>query len=227
MSRTYTYDSKGNRTTGQDETSRSLGTTTFDTTYQLFPESYQNAAGETVSTAWDKACGVPTQITDANGQVTTSQYDSLCRLTRTDLPPAVGGFEIRSYLDLGDPDLQRTRVETPPATGSSGNDWAETYFDGFGRTYRTEKRGPSASQTIFTESDLQRAGRGPPSTQPYYENGASPVTDGIPVRRPRSSHPSRASRRPLRCRRRMAFGRVRSRTRTANRPSVAWTRMAG
>jgi hypothetical protein len=38
-------------------------------------------------------------------------------------------------------------VVTPAADGS-GNQWARTYFDGLGRTWRTERKGPALGQDI-------------------------------------------------------------------------------
>ncbi len=170
VSRTIGYDSWGNPTSVTDETNRTV-TTTFDGTHHLFAVKVENGASETVTTTWDQACGLPTQVTDANSKSTTMQYDTLCRRTRTDLPPSVGGYEIASYLNLGDSTLQRTRVETPPATGVTGNNWTEAYFDGLGRTYLTKKRGPTTSQTIVTERTYNSRGAVATSTAPYYEGG--------------------------------------------------------
>jgi RHS repeat-associated protein len=170
--RTIAYDSFGNVTQTTDETNRTV-TTTWDGTNHLFPVSVSNAAAETVSTVWDPACGVATQVTDPNGQVRTSEYaDPFCRPTRTDYP--LGGFEIRSYLNLGDANQQHTRVETTPATGATGNDWAESYFDGLGRTYKTKKRGPSTSQAILSVRSYNLRGGAASASEPYYENATPP-----------------------------------------------------
>jgi RHS repeat-associated protein len=173
-SRTFGYDTYGNLTSETDETART-STTTFDGTNHLFPISLQNPAGETATSTWDATCGVLTLTTDPNGQNTGFQYDSLCRITRTDAPLA--GFELRSYVGLGNPNLQNTRVETNPPTGATANLFAEEYYDGLGRVYRTRRRGPSASQTIATDQTYNARGETETSTAPFYENEAPQVTE--------------------------------------------------
>jgi YD repeat-containing protein len=78
--------------------------------------------------------------TDLNDQETTTHYDAFCRVERIDEP--AGGFAEYSYLDFGNPTLQRTRVETNTPPGASGAKWTESYLDGLGRPYRTVSSGP-------------------------------------------------------------------------------------
>ncbi len=176
VSRKMVYDAWGNVTSASDEsstapTNRTI-TTSYDDTYHLFPVTVSNSADESVSTVWDQACGVPTQVTDANGQITTLQYDTLCRSTRTDIP--LGGYVLRSYPDLGNPSFQRARVETPAPTGSTGNDWSEDLFDGLGRVYRSGKRGPSGAQSILVDRTYNPRGAVDTITAPFYESDTPP-----------------------------------------------------
>ena len=140
------YDAVGNLKSVTDETNRTV-TTTYDSVDNLFVEKVTNPAGEVEMKVnrLDRLCGAPQEVEDANGQKTETQYDALCRPTRTNLPG--DGFVERKYLDLGDPGQQRTRVETLAATGVSGVDWSETSFDGLGRAYETRRRGPSPKGT--------------------------------------------------------------------------------
>jgi RHS repeat-associated protein len=137
----------------------------------LHPASVTDAAGNLTTTTGHALCSSPTAAVDPNQQQTTTTYDALCRPVRTAGP--LGGFEERSYLNLGDPGAQHTRVESP---GTSGNDFSEQYFDGLGRVYRTRKRGPSAGETIVTERAYDARGNFATMTAPFYENGAPDVT---------------------------------------------------
>ncbi len=168
----YSYDAWGNVVSVSDPTNRTV-TSTFDTARHLFPTSTTNAANETTTAVWDPICGVPTQQTNVNGQVATMQYDALCRPTRTDAP--LGGYTIYSYLNLGDPNNQRVRVEAPSAVPGDSNDYAMQYFDGFGRGYKTVKKGPSAGQDIHVDTAYNVRGGVSSQTAPYY-SGATPQT---------------------------------------------------
>jgi hypothetical protein len=108
--RNFGYDSYGNLTSVTDEENRPPTTTTYDPARHIFPETVTNGANEAETTLWDPICGIPSQRTDANNQVTTTQADDLCRLTRTD-HLSTGGFEIRSYVSIGNPNTQHARVE--------------------------------------------------------------------------------------------------------------------
>jgi len=176
VTRSYAYNAQGAPTSVTDETNRQV-TTTYDATDNLFPEVTKNPANEPetkVTTYWDHACATVQTTSDPNNQSTTTTYDALCRPQHTDLP--LGGYVERSYLDLGDPNSQRTRVEATAATGVSGPDWSETYFDGLGRTYRSLKRGPSASQDIVVEQTYNDRGGLESSTEPFYQSESPRTT---------------------------------------------------
>ena len=146
---------------------------TYDPTWGLFPISTKNLVG-TVHTSWDFGCGAVESVTDLNDQTTTTDYDALCRVARTDEPAS--GFVERQYLDFGKHDLQRTRVETNPPPGVSDVAWTESYLDGFGRTYKTVTRGPTTSKDIVVDQVFNPRGGVQTATQPYYEDEASLVT---------------------------------------------------
>lgn len=136
----------------------------------LHPRVVTNPDGA-VTTTWHSLCDSPSQVTDPNGTITTG-YDELCRPKRTEGPVA-GAFAERFYNALGDPALQHVRTETPGSSGT-GTDYAEEYFDGLGRTYRSQRRGPSA-QDIVTERSYNARGSVSSVTAPFYE-GATPET---------------------------------------------------
>jgi RHS repeat-associated protein len=161
------YDAFGNVVATLDATGRAI-TTTFDTTYHVFPMTVANGAGESESTAWDASCGSPVQTTDSAGQVTSSQLDTLCRQIRKDGP--LGSYEIRRYLSYGDPNNQRLVVSGPSATpdDGSGDDFAAQYLDGLGRAYRVVKKGPSPTHDIVVDTAYDARGQVASRSAPYY-----------------------------------------------------------
>lgn len=169
------YDAWGNVVTSTDPTGKTM-TMAYDTTVRLYPISTTNGAGETTAATWDYVCGVPATTTDLNGLVTTFATDALCRPTTTTLPSPHGVVSTTIYSALGNPATQKTRVETPGPDGSPS--WTESFFDGFGRTYKTRTRGPSAAESIVTETDFDARGHVWGQKSPYYENapGTAAVT---------------------------------------------------
>ncbi len=147
LSECFEYDTYGNLTKVVN-TKGGKTTIAYDTAYALFPESTKNALGHTFSSSWDPVCEGPLSTTDANGQITTTTYDALCRHARTDGP--LGGFVQTTYARFGKPKAQHTRVETPSANGT-GTQWSRHYFDGLGRPYRSKRRGPRGGQRILSD----------------------------------------------------------------------------
>lgn len=164
------YDGFGNVTAAIDPLGRRTETD-YDTTYNLFPIAIRNPlyfGGDTrqmTATTWDEGCGLPLTITDLNGQVTTHLYDALCRGIQTDTP--AGNFSITSYPNLGDPLTQYMQRETPPADGS-GNIWARSYLDGWGREVQSLAKGPALGQEIAVDSAYNQRGAMASVTRPYY-----------------------------------------------------------
>ena len=167
VQRTMSYGTAGNLTYVKSE----LGaeTTITYTGDGLHPETVTGPEGS-VTTLWHPLCGVPTQVTDPNGSASTT-YDELCRPVRTEGP--LDAFTQRLYLNLGNPDTQHVRVESP---GSDGNDYAEQYFDGLGRTYRTSRRGPASKGDIVTERTFNARGGVVSETAPFYKVDPADVT---------------------------------------------------
>lgn len=135
------YDEYGNSTATIDPFGV-RSSTSFDSTFHLFPVSSTSAQGtaiaQTAMSDWDPVCGMITKATDVNGGITTSHYDSLCRLVRTDKPG--GEFKVISHVNLGKAATQYVQVESNPAVGDK-NIWSRIYFDGMGRTWHSETLG--------------------------------------------------------------------------------------
>lgn len=166
VTRTNTYDAWGNRTTSTDA-SGAVSTTTFDTTHHLFAVQTTHPAGEVTSQSWDAACAAVTQVTDANGQSTTHEYDAFCRPVRSDGP--LGTFKLQAFLDWGSPTAQRIRTELPSPTpgDGTGNAFATVYLDGWGRAWRNERKAAQAGHTYVTDRGFDARGNLAWTTQPY------------------------------------------------------------
>ncbi len=166
------YDGSGNLKVSIDPLGRRTEID-YETGFNLYPIAQRNPlffapsndSRHQTSTQWDTVCGVPTVVTDLNGNDTTTQYDALCRPIRTDLPD--GGFTITSYNGIGDPTAQYVETQTPPADGS-GNVWARVYMDGFGRPYRSIAKGPAVGQDITADTAYDDRGNVASQTAPYY-----------------------------------------------------------
>ncbi len=112
---TFSYDSHGNEISRVDAMGNS-SSTTYDSTYHVFPVSRTNTLQQTESMAFDAVCGVPTTITDVNGQQTVNTYDALCRHTREDRP--LGGYTTWAYENFGNINAQRIAKLQTSANGS-------------------------------------------------------------------------------------------------------------
>jgi len=166
---TAQYDSYGNVTARTDPLGN-VTTLIYDATYHLFVTEardplYPSDPRHKTTAVWNFVCAAPTETRDLNNLATTYQYDQLCRPTRADTPG--GGFAIASYNNLGSPTAQYIRTETP-AADASGNLWAESYLDGFGRGYRGRAKGPSPSQAIEALAAYNARGAVASATAPYY-----------------------------------------------------------
>jgi RHS repeat-associated protein len=167
------YDSRGNVISVMDATNRQTQIA-YDPAYQIYPQTVTNPAGEAETTLWDPVCGLPSQHTDANAQVTAFQSDALCRRTRADMP--LSGFEATFYRDFGDPSRQRVVVERPPAVSGGSNQWTAQHFDGLGRGFYALAKGPSQSQSILSVRTFNARGQIASQTAPYYAGGAPYAT---------------------------------------------------
>jgi RHS repeat-associated protein len=158
--KTATIDPMGNR-----------NETAYDTVFHIYPIRHTNAVSHvTQVTSFDYLCGKPIRELDVNGNETVHSYDALCRLRRSDLPG--GGFKTLEYSLGTTADTRYTREAGPGANG--GDLWSYSYFDGLGRTVKTKRRGPSASQDILTTTTYDARGRVSRVVAPYYAGGPVP-----------------------------------------------------
>ena len=183
------YDNYGNVSVSIDP----LGLQTsyvYDGTYHLFPVSTTVGVGtplarvvsQVVSGNFDTACLVGLKVQDLNNQVTTTTLDALCRPKNVAYPLS-GAYQAYSYCgatDLGgaanpcgDPNQQHTYVESPSADGVTAQ-WSRGYFDGVGRPWRSESKGPS-SNSIFADTTYDARGNVAEKGVPYYTGSSAGV----------------------------------------------------
>jgi RHS repeat-associated protein len=140
-SMTKIFDAYGNAASSLD----AVGNRTdqiYDATYNLYPvetrlPKYFASAPDTrfkTTATWDMACQLPLTGTDINGQITTNQYDALCRLTRQDRP---SGDYIRAQYSSASP--FPISMFRSPGGGQTAERNQYDRFDGFGRIYETRK----------------------------------------------------------------------------------------
>lgn len=161
---TFAYDAYGNRTSEIDPNGK-LTSFVFDTVYKLRPVTRTNPLNQSVTTAWDHRCGMPSSTTDLNSLVTTYGYDSLCRPASVTEPS--GRWKAFSYVDLGAPPTQHI-WERGPAKDGVTESFIRTYLDGFGRAYVAESNGKDATQSIHSKRVIyHRRGSVAAAFQPY------------------------------------------------------------
>ncbi|OLR91813.1 RHS repeat-associated core domain-containing protein [Actinokineospora bangkokensis] len=139
----------------------------YDPAHHQYQVAETNALSQQVTAEWDAVCGLPTRVTDVNGQATTMTYDALCRLARKDSPG--GEFEAHSWVDVGNPASQHERVEEPAADGTGTPRWTKRYLDGLQRPWRTVEKGPDAATgDIHEDTTYNPRGQIAATTAKYY-----------------------------------------------------------
>ena len=123
---TSSYDSYGNAISVTDGNNATT-TTSYDSTYHIYPVSKTNALGHVNSTQWNYRLGVPSTTTDENNQTTSYQYDALGRVTSITLPGL--GTMTSQYVSLGNPSLQHVRETRADGVVT------QTYLDGLSRQW--------------------------------------------------------------------------------------------
>ncbi|MBI3621119.1 MAG: RHS repeat protein [Nitrospirae bacterium] len=182
LATTMTYDGYGNLLSTTDP--RGATSAICYDAGAIFPQKATNALGHIARTdyygvSWNPACGTaPTpytgsglwgqvkSVTDANGQRSTTTYDTFGRPSQTTSPE--GLITTTTYLNLGNPQLQRTRTVT--VDGSADGLWSERYFDGMGRTYKSLAKGPNGTP-VRQDTTYNTRGLVEKQSAPYFDPG--------------------------------------------------------
>jgi RHS repeat-associated protein len=144
----YQHDVYGNVIRETDALGRQTNRS-YDAIFNLFEVTTTNALGQRTSRVWDPTCAGPTSTTDPNGQLTTTQYDALCRPIRENRPD--GSYSRIAYESFGMPTSQAVSVAI--SDGTADDLWSRAMFDGLGRVYRTVTEGDRIE-------DIEYEGRG-------------------------------------------------------------------
>ncbi len=113
------------------------------------------------TTVYDFYTGLVLSTTDANGQTSSVEYnDILLRPTKV-IPPSGGAQTITEYGDIPGNLFVRSKTQI------DATNWSEStaYFDGLGRTFKTQKK--DSQGDVFTETIYDNLGRVKQVTNPF------------------------------------------------------------
>ncbi len=168
------YDGSGNPACRRDAAGN-ITTFSYDTPSNTFPISMTTPLGKRTSTQYYGVNGVATDtglygqvksFTDTNGTMTVKVYDSFGRQTKVTNPDNT--WTSWSYNQFGTVGSQN--VLTTLSTGA----WSTSYFDGFGRTFRTATQGPE-SKSITIDTLYDSRGLVKSKSLPYISGQESPT----------------------------------------------------
>jgi len=142
----YIYDSFGNvrKTTNA---SRHTVETTYESTFNTFPETITNELGHQIKYEYNAKLGAITKITDVNNQATETVYDSLARIMQQ---KNTQGEVMTNY---SYPDFN-TKITTQLNLSKT------EYADGLGRLYQTISDGENDGQPAKISSEVYFDERG-------------------------------------------------------------------
>ncbi|MFF3981181.1 RHS repeat-associated core domain-containing protein [Streptomyces sp. NPDC001828] len=137
-----------------------------------------NALGHTVTALFEPLRGQPTQVTDANGKITTNAYDALGRISKVWIPT-------RSAATYSTPNYAFTyqvRNDAPTLvtrtslTHDNQLDTSYTFYDGLLRARETQSESPDRSGRLISETFYNTRGETNRTSGTYYATGkAGPV----------------------------------------------------
>ncbi len=146
-SATNTFDAYGNLLTTTDALGRTI-TTSYDTTYNIFPTSVTNALAQTTTNTYDFRLARLSATTDPNGAKTSNAYDVFGRTTDIWLPNEQNYAATVHYdYTLGNPRSQ-VHVQVRKDLGganAAAYQHAWWFYDGLGRVIQRQTQGLSNS----------------------------------------------------------------------------------
>lgn len=175
-----TYDTYGLVT--QEKDPRDKVTTYAYDALKLYPATATNPLAQTTGRLYDYSSGKVSQLTDPNGRVFQTIYDSLDRIKEekqpdSAIPSTLVTKTLYAYTDTGFP----KRVQKMEYLNSAVSFDTYLYMDGFGR--KVEERIEAEDANIFAVKDLQYDERGLLKTEslPYFSSGASFTATSSPA----------------------------------------------
>ncbi|MBO0608381.1 polymorphic toxin-type HINT domain-containing protein [Myceligenerans salitolerans] len=142
------------------------------------PDGTGPLTAHTATTTLSTYRGVPTKVTDANGRVTTAEYDRAGRLTRVWLPDRQGkSASLRYEYTISSSGINAITTRTLRADGATYQK-ATSLFDGLGRDIQTQTESVDAADPgrVITDIQYDEAGRVYQVQGPWFEPDTSPGT---------------------------------------------------
>jgi RHS repeat-associated protein len=165
------FDAYGNKIESIDAKGH-VTATEYDPTHHAFPvkvtlpvpdpgHTHGSNSAFTTLIAYDPPSGLVLSSTDVNNQLTTMEYnDPLLRLTK------VTANEHQTLIEYGDGTTEATRwIKTRKQFDDTRWSEGRSFYDGLGRTYKSEDISPQGS--TFTQTEYDEMGRVKRSAEPY------------------------------------------------------------
>jgi RHS repeat-associated protein len=146
---TFDYYSNGNLKEELNPLSRGKSFT-YETVLGIYPEDECSvpAVIPCTTTQWDEVLGLPTDITDPNGALTSHLYDDWGRIDLT--THADTSLTDYTYSGEGNPAVQKVEIKESDHTA---DDLLRTiYVGGFGREWKVEREGGDTKLTEYHEN---------------------------------------------------------------------------
>ncbi len=173
-----TYNSYGLVT--QEKDPRDKTTDYTYETYNLYPATTTNALAQVFGRTYDYSSGKVTQLTDSNGRVFQSVYDSLDRIKeekQPDLssPTSLVTKSAYTYTDTGFP----KRVQKTDYLNSGTSTDSYVYLDGFGR--KVQERTEAESSYVAKNYTYNSVGLVSTESLPYFSTGTGFTATSSPA----------------------------------------------
>ncbi|WP_192583588.1 RHS repeat-associated core domain-containing protein [Streptomyces albicerus] len=191
---TATYDSLGRGLTVKDTNDLTTAHTTYVPagTGPLTSTTVEDAKTYKTTTLVDFTTGSPTKITDSNGKVTESTYDSLGRTTQVWLPDrlrildAKPNYVYAYHVTSAESDISWVSTASPTGNGTGYNTTYE-FYDSLLRSRQVQTRSPAGGRLISltlydsrglavgTRSDIWDSGSAPTGEFVETEGNQAPI----------------------------------------------------
>ncbi|MFN8414081.1 MAG: LamG-like jellyroll fold domain-containing protein, partial [Anaerolineales bacterium] len=159
--------------------------TTYDSVFHIFPVnqfnpgyiSTDNLSGQVSETKYLTKLGVPYQVTDANGWITTTKYDGFGRQTSIRVPGITDNDAV-AYIyptpngtgKISAPySVEMKILDTPAGTNVSRSVWG--IYDGLGRQIQTQVLSGFQGQLLITDIEFNPQGAVSRQSSPYIYSG--------------------------------------------------------
>ncbi|RIK57522.1 MAG: hypothetical protein DCC63_13640 [Nitrospira sp.] len=161
---TCTRDANGNTSTVAHDATNTFPTTATNALSQVTTTQYYGIGGQGLTNG---VFGQVKSVTDANSQTTAYEYDPLSRLTKTTAPDGLVTTTTYNYGSGFSVGTQHV-FSSSSGAGVTTALTSANYFDGLGRSVKTESSGPD-NTTIVTEVQYDNRGAVRKRSLPYFK----------------------------------------------------------